>query len=125
MNQQTNRRHFRVPLNLLVQVRAKDYGDLVERRALNISNGGVFIETERPHREGVMVFFQLATREDGALIEAMGRVVRTVGVEEAKEPMRPGMGIEFVSMTEQSEARLHQLVHQRRQMCSPGGKMLV
>ena len=38
------RRHPRVSLNMLVQLRAKDYDDLLERLAPNISQGGIFVE---------------------------------------------------------------------------------
>jgi uncharacterized protein (TIGR02266 family) len=106
---------------MLVQLRAKDYDDLLERLAPNISQGGVFIETNKPHPEGATVFFQLATVDDGAILEAMGRVVRTVTEQEAEAPMRAGMGIEFLSMTDQSQAQLNQLVHDRQERLSGEG----
>lgn len=114
------RRRARVPLNLLVQLRAKDYEDLLERVAPNISTGGVFIETAKPHPEGATVFFQLATGDDGAIVEAMGKVVRSVLPKELEGEMRAGMGIEFLSFTDGSSERLHQLIIDRIERSSSG-----
>lgn len=116
------RRHPRVPLNMLVQVRAKDYDDLLERFAPNISQSGVYIETDKPHAEGATIYFQLTLNDDGALIEAMGKVVRAVGPKEAEAPMKPGMGVEFLSMTDASSAHLTQLVQDRQERLSGEGQ---
>lgn len=88
------RRNRRVDLNLLVQYRFDTFDDFMSEYAADISEGGMFIETEEPRAVGDMIYLQFALRDGTRLIEGLGRVAWSSGA----GSRRPGMGIEFVNM---------------------------
>jgi type IV pilus assembly protein PilZ len=101
------RRHRRVKLNLLVQFRLKNYEQFLAEYARDLSKGGMFVRTDDPKPEGSLLYFQFTTRDDGSLIEGLGRVVRVV------EGTEPGMGIEFVNVEEPSQAVIEEIIGKR------------
>lgn len=103
------RRHPRVKLNLLVQFRFQSYDEFLADYASDISVGGLFLHTEEPRPEGSLVYFQFTTKEEGAFIEGLGRVVRVLEDEQGHK----GMGIEFVNVEEPSAAKIRDIVERR------------
>ena len=106
---QNSRKHKRVPLNLLVQVRIDNFSTFMDEHAINISAGGMYLHTENPRPLNSMIYFQFALTEGTSLIEGLGRVVRT----EVK-----GMGIEFVGMEDRSKALIDHIIQQRLKKCA-------
>ena len=104
------RKHPRVPLNLLVQVRSKDYDEFLHDVASNLSMGGMFLCTDQPKPEGALLYFQFTTDADGPLIEGLARVVRVV---ETGGGHPAGMGLEFVNVEEPSLQRIEEIVNER------------
>lgn len=105
------RRHPRAELRLLVQHRFETVDDFVKEVATNISAGGLFLQTEQPHAEGSTVYLRFALQDGLPLIEGIGRVVR---VNAAGHPGRvPGMGIEFISLDDESRQLIDTLVLER------------
>ena len=94
------RRHERIDLNLLIQYRFDTFDEFMSEYAADVSEGGMFIETDEPRDVGDMIYLQFALRDGTRLIEGLGRVVRVVP-ERAGQP--GGMGIEFVNMDEDSQ----------------------
>jgi PilZ domain len=99
-----NRKHPRVPLEVLVQVRSESINSFRAVHAKNLSIGGMFIETEEKRPDGSQVYFQFTVKDGGTLIEGLGRIVH-VG--------ERGMGIEFVSVLEPSASIIRALVDER------------
>lgn len=93
------RKHIRVELNLLVQYRFDTFDDFLSEYAGDISEGGIFIETDEPRPVGTMIYLQFALRDGTQLIEGLGRVVR---VSPPGSP-QPGMGVEFENLDRQSQ----------------------
>lgn len=58
----------------------------------DINEGGLFIETEKPHQPGTEVSMQFRLPGSTAVLHTIGRVVR---VSTGDVDMPPGMGIEF------------------------------
>ena len=73
------RRHPRVKLNMLVQFRLQSYEHFLTDYASDVSTSGMFLRTREPKPEGTLLYFQFTTRDEGALIEGLGRVVRVYG----------------------------------------------
>jgi uncharacterized protein (TIGR02266 family) len=100
------RRHTRVNTALLVQYRF----DLIEgyrtEYVTDISQGGLFVRTDRPHEMGAYVQLQLTPRDCTSVIEGLGRVVRVSPPEKTPEGSAAGMGIEFVGFDEESRREL-------------------
>lgn len=105
---QDRRRHPRVKLNLLVQFRLQSYDQFLTDYASDLSLSGMFLRTDEPKPEGSLLYFQFTTKEDGPLIEGLGRVVRVTEDGEA-----PGMGIEFVNVEEPSQSLIREIVEMR------------
>lgn len=103
------RKHDRVPLNLLVQFRINDFSSFMKDYANNISAGGMFLHAEEIRPIGSLIYFQFALREGTRLIEGLGRVVRA-------QP--DGMGIEFVGLEDKSKAMIEHIVQQRMGLCA-------
>lgn len=99
-----NRKHPRVPLELLVQVTSDSIAQFRAVHAKNLSVGGMFIETPTPRALGASVFFQFTVKDGGTLIEGLGRVVHA---------SKTGMGVEFVSVLEPSASIIKKLVADR------------
>lgn len=106
------RRHPRTPLNVLVQFRFDTFADFLAEYSLNISPGGLFIRTEVPRQEGMIIYLQFSLRDGSKLIEGMGRVVRVNAPPgTAKRPA--GMGVEFVNFDEPSMALIAEICANR------------
>ncbi len=98
------RRHPRVSLGLLIQVRAGSIAEFRNVHCDNISLGGMFVRTPERRPVGSEVFFQFTLKDGGTLIEGLGRVVR---VDEH------GLGLQFVSVLEPSATIIRHLVEDR------------
>lgn len=98
------RKHPRVPLNLLVQLRSSSVEDFRASHGANLSIGGMFITTRDRRPVGSQVFFQFTLRDGGTLIEGLGRVVHVSD---------DGMGLEFISVLEPSAGIIRALVAER------------
>jgi uncharacterized protein (TIGR02266 family) len=105
------RKYPRVPLNLLIQYRFDSFEDFISEYASDISEGGMFIRTLEPREEGTMLYLQLVLRDGSKLIEGLGRVVR-VNPPSTHADHSPGMGIEFLSLDEESAALINEIVTQ-------------
>ena len=102
------RRFQRARLDLLVQHRYEKLQDFMQEMAIDISVGGMFVRTERPHPEGSTVYLRFALADGLALVEGIGRVVRVNPPSDSERT--PGMGIEFVSLDEDSHKLIDSLV---------------
>ena len=112
------RRHERIGLSLLVQLRCESRDDFDRRFAANISIGGMFIETEDNHAIGDVVYFQCTVRGDGPIIEGMGRVVHT---SPASSTAPGGIGVEFLNMEPQFQRLIRNIVDARAGMATLRG----
>ena len=108
-NQPQQRKHDRVPLNLLVQFRTNDFSSFMKDYAVNISAGGMFLHADEIRPLGSLIYFQFALHEGTRLIEGLGRVVRA---------QQDGMGIEFVGLEDKSKAMIEHIVRQRVAQCA-------
>jgi hypothetical protein len=98
------RKHPRVPLDFLVQIKSDSIEQFKSMHAKNISLGGMFIETTTPRPKDSQVYFQFTVKDGGTLIEGLGRVVHASD---------KGMGVEFVSVLEPSASIIRVLVEER------------
>jgi type IV pilus assembly protein PilZ len=77
----------------------------------DINEGGVFIETEKPHQQGTEVSMQFHLPGGQEVLQTIGRVVRTWTGNEASPP---GMGIEFDELTSEDRSKIDQIVRALR-----------
>ncbi len=98
------RKHPRVPLEMLVQVKSDSIEAFKAMHAKNLSVGGMFIEEAPPRPVGTQIYFHFTVKDGGTLIEGLGKVVHASD---------KGMGVEFVSVLEPSASIIRTLVTQR------------
>ncbi len=82
----------------------------------DINEGGVFIETEKPHQPGTEVSMQFHLPGGREVLQTLGRVVR---VWSGNEATPPGMGIEFDELTSDDRSKIDRIVRALR-AGSPG-----
>ncbi|MBI5498464.1 MAG: TIGR02266 family protein [Deltaproteobacteria bacterium] len=104
-----NRRRFvRVPLTVMVQYRATSVDALLDAHTVDVSEGGLFLRTDRPRPMGTRVQFRILLEDGGTLLEGTAVVVRCLPV--ATEGSAAGMALTFTQMEEPSRAALRDLV---------------
>ena len=77
----------------------------------DINEGGLFIETEKPHQPGTEVSMQFRLPGSGEVLHTIGRVVR-VSSGDVHSP--PGMGIEFDELTDDDRLVIDRIVRALR-----------
>ncbi len=111
------RKSDRLQHELLVAFRAVDGVITVEGSftgwAVNISNGGCFINTPKPLAVGSQLKLIVSLPDTPAPYELRGKVVRVVPYDPRANVMS-GMGIEFVDVDEEKKARLERFVSHLR-----------
>ncbi len=97
--------------DLIVRVDYQSVDELFSDFARNINEGGLFVETDRPHEVGTSVQLQFQIPGSDDPIQVTGLVVR-VSAGNAEEP--PGMGIEFENLDSQARQHINELVRKLR-----------
>ncbi|MBX5483996.1 MAG: TIGR02266 family protein [Myxococcaceae bacterium] len=107
----SQRRHDRLHHELLVAYRSVD--GFITDWATNISRGGIFINTRKPHPPGSLVRLIISLPDTAFPFDLTGRVTR---VNEFDNPSNqvPGMAIEFVDVDEEKKARIERFVERLR-----------
>lgn len=105
------RKADRLQHELLVAYRTVD--GFISDWAVNISRGGIFINTRTPLAAGTLVRLIISLPDTQFPFELMGRIAR---VNEFDNPSNqvPGMGIEFVNVDDEKRARIERFVERLR-----------
>lgn len=77
----------------------------------DINEGGLFIETEKPHQAGTEVSMQFHLPGSGEVLQTLGRVVR---VSSGHQASPSGMGIEFDELTADDRRKIDVIVRALR-----------
>ena len=116
----TPRRAARLQHELIVAYRT--VGGFVTDFAVNISRGGIFINTPKPLAVGTTVKLMISLPGAAFPFDLSGRVAR---VNEFDNPFNqmPGMGIEFMDMDAEKRDSIERFVDRLRQeLPEPGNK---
>lgn len=105
------RKSERLQHELLVAYRTVD--GFITDWAVNISRGGMFINTRNPLSVGSIVRLIVSLPDAAFPFDLTGRVIR-VHPHDPNSDMDPGMGIEFVDVDEEKRARLERFVERLR-----------
>ena len=100
------RRHVRVKLNQLIQYRFAAFDDFLSEYAADLSESGMFIETDEPRQLGDTISVQFALRDGTRLVECLARVVRV----EPAGSSPPGMGVAFMGLDDESLSLLREII---------------
>ena len=109
MNDDRRRREDRAPIGLLVKLGFSGTEELVEKHAVNLSKGGLFLRSTEPRPVGTRVRVELRLRDGTAVLRGDG-AVRWVQLAEpnAHPPKAAGMGVQFEQLDEAGRALVQQ-----------------
>ena len=106
MADEPKRQYLRHSLDAKIDVIEGSLGVKLRFEASNVSQGGVFIESDLLYDEGEVIWFSFTL--PGAMeIRTRGRVVwakKEVNEEDPED--RPGMGVEFMDLSDSERAAL-------------------
>src|SRR5687767_6985317 len=105
------RKADRLQHELLVAYRTVD--GFITDWAVNISKGGIFINTRNPLAAGTTVRLIISLPDTAFPFDLSGKVIR---VNEFDNPSNqvPGMGIEFIDVDDEKRARIERFVERLR-----------
>jgi uncharacterized protein (TIGR02266 family) len=99
------RREPRVEAKLAIRLAYGTLDEFVERYALNVSRGGIFVRTRDPQPPGTAVSLDLQLATGEKVVRGRGLVAWTTPPSAPGEPHRdPGMGIRFTDLDGESRA---------------------
>jgi molecular chaperone DnaK len=104
----------RTPVALQIRLSFGSIDDFVERYAVNVSRGGIFVRTREAFPPGRSVKLDLQLEDGVGVIRGEGVVVWTTPPSGPGEPARePGMGIKFTALDPESRALVDLMVATR------------
>ena len=106
MSDEAKRQFLRHALDAKIEVIEGSLGVRLRFETSNVSQGGVFIESDLLYDEGEIIWFSFTL--PGAIeIRTRGRVVWAKKDVDADDPEdRPGMGVEFLDLSDAERAAL-------------------
>jgi molecular chaperone DnaK len=114
MPRMSDRRDPRIPTELKIRLGYGSVDAFVERYALNVSSGGMFVRTLDPLAPGTELELDLALSSGEGVIRGRGVVRWTAAPSAPGEPHRePGMGIKFTELDRESRALVDLIVATR------------
>jgi len=105
------RQNDRLQHELLVAYRTVD--GFITDWAVNISRGGIFINTRNPLALGSTVRLIISLPDAAFPFDLTGKVIRVSEFDNAQNQV-PGMGIEFVDVDEEKQVRIERFVERLR-----------
>ncbi|MCP4602280.1 MAG: response regulator [Proteobacteria bacterium] len=94
------------------RVRFATFDQLVLAYTKNISNGGMFIKTERLLPVNAVVRLVFSLPGDGGDVSCIARVVRTIAPDEERPHRKHGLAVEFLEVSSKSIQRIEEYISQ-------------
>src|SRR5262249_55567602 len=112
----------RIRHDATVKLQARSAGGAIAARSVNLSVGGMFVESERQLDPGAHVEITVNLGDGGAPLPARGQVV---WVRDQGAGAPAGMALRFVGLDEMSERRIARLVENRaRDAAKPAARTI-
>lgn len=111
----------RTPVTLKVKFKSETLDQFIERYAVDVSQGGIFIRTKEPQPVGTQMKFEFQLRDGAPLIGGEGTVVWIREPDPARPAVAPGMGVRFDRLAEGSPVVLERILNQKSRQSGGGG----
>jgi uncharacterized protein (TIGR02266 family) len=105
-----NRKSQRSPVTLRIKFKSATLEQFIERYAVDVSQGGIFIRTKEPLPVGTTMRFEFQLRDESPLITGEGTVVWIREQNAGQSGVAPGMGVRFDRLTESSQGVLDEIL---------------
>src|SRR4051794_33597153 len=105
---QTPSKEPRSPINLRIKFRSESLEQFVERYAIDVSRGGIFIRTREPLAVGTQLKLDFQYQSGVPLMAGDGTVVWIREPDPNRPTVPPGMGVRFDRLTPESQVVLEQ-----------------
>jgi len=103
-------KEVRTPVNLRIKFRSESLEQFIERYAVDVSRGGIFIRTREPLPVGTQLKLDFQYQNGGPLMAGDGTVVWIRDPDPSRPNIPPGMGVRFDRLTPESQAVLELLL---------------
>ncbi|MCE9571807.1 MAG: TIGR02266 family protein [Deltaproteobacteria bacterium] len=103
----------RAPVTLKIKFKSATLEQFIERYAVDVSHGGIFIRTKDPLPVGTQMKFEFQLRDATPLITGEATVVWTRENDPARPGVAPGMGVRFDKLGDGSQAVLDKILAEK------------
>jgi uncharacterized protein (TIGR02266 family) len=103
----------RTPVTLKIKFKSETLEQFIERYAVDVSQGGIFIRTKEPLAVGTQMKFEFQLRDASPLIAGEGTVVWTRENDPSRPAIAPGMGVRFDRLADGSQAVLERILAEK------------
>jgi uncharacterized protein (TIGR02266 family) len=100
----------RTPVTLKIKFKSETLEQFIERYAVDVSQGGIFIRTKDPLAVGTQMKFEFQLKDGSSLIGGEGTVVWTRENDPSRPAIAPGMGVRFDKLADGSNAVLERIL---------------
>jgi uncharacterized protein (TIGR02266 family) len=103
----------RTPVTLKIKFKSETLDQFIERYAVDVSQGGIFIRTKEPLAVGTQMKFEFQLRDASPLIAGEGTVVWTRENDPSRPAIAPGMGVRFDRLADGSQGILERILTEK------------
>jgi len=103
----------RTPVTLKIKFKSETLEQFIERYAVDVSQGGIFIRTKEPLAVGTQMKFEFQLRDASPLIAGEGTVVWTRENDPSRPAIAPGMGVRFDRLADGSQSVLERILSEK------------
>jgi uncharacterized protein (TIGR02266 family) len=103
----------RTPVTLKIKFKSETLEQFIERYAVDVSQGGIFIRTKEPLAVGTQMKFEFQLRDASPLIAGEGTVVWTRENDPSRPAIAPGMGVRFDRLADGSQSILERILAEK------------
>ena len=110
----------RGPTNLRIKFRSASLDQFIERYAVDVSRGGIFIRTREPLSVGTRLKLEFQLQDAAPLLAGEGTVVWIREADPMRENVTPGMGVRFDKLTPESQPTLDKILAEKTRLQTAG-----
>ena len=111
----------RTPVTLKIKFKSETLEQFIERYAVDVSQGGIFIRTKEPLAVGTAMKFEFQLRDASPLIGGEGTVVWTRENDPSRPAIAPGMGVRFDRLSDGSQIVLDKILAEKAKQAPQRG----
>jgi uncharacterized protein (TIGR02266 family) len=120
MSEPTPKDPPRGPTNLRIKFRSASLDQFIERYAVDVSRGGIFIRTREPLPVDTRLRLEFQLQDATPLLAGEGTVVWIREHDPTRENVTPGMGVRFDKLTPETQPTLEKILAEKTRLEQAG-----